>query len=248
MSCKDLLQTYLSVFDHIKVRIVQDEELKMLVTLCQDLVKFHDVLVRLDYKVCLTAWKSYLKLLSKYQARLRDQLDLAEVTEKISSVLSTNYRDLNTRANQVSPEESPAAAGVIPSPEGDSLQMWIEPEVELQEETQTSPEPKRRKLSEKKENIKLAMIGMEDSITFLLDQNRRDLRPFRESIEYLNRRITDIVEKNMMIQIETLVYFDIESTGLQSSGQPRITELSLVAVKVQDVLGELSVAIYFLPH
>ena len=94
MSCKDLLQTYLAVFDEIKIRTVLEEDLEMLVTLCQDLVKFHAVLVSLDYKMCLTVWKSYLKFLSKYQARLRDQLDLAEVTEKISSVVSTNYREL----------------------------------------------------------------------------------------------------------------------------------------------------------
>ena len=94
MSCKELLQTYLSVFDEIKIRTILEEELEMLVILCQDLVKFHAVLVSLDYKMCLTVWKSYLKFLSKYQARLRDLLDLAEVTEKISSVVSVNYREL----------------------------------------------------------------------------------------------------------------------------------------------------------
>jgi len=39
-----------------------------------------------------------------------------------------------------------------------------------------------------------------------------------------------------MLQIRTLVYFDLEATGLRSSGKPRISELSLVAVKVEDVL------------
>lgn len=39
-----------------------------------------------------------------------------------------------------------------------------------------------------------------------------------------------------MNRIKTLVYFDIEATGLKSSGRPRITELSLVAVNLQDVL------------
>ena len=43
-----------------------------------------------------------------------------------------------------------------------------------------------------------------------------------------------------MNKIKTLVYFDIEATGLKSSGRPRITELSLVAVNLQDVLGEHS--------
>ena len=37
-----------------------------------------------------------------------------------------------------------------------------------------------------------------------------------------------------MSGIKTLVYFDIEATGLKSSGRPRITELSLVAVNMED--------------
>lgn len=39
-----------------------------------------------------------------------------------------------------------------------------------------------------------------------------------------------------MIEIKTLVYFDLEATGLKSSGKPRISEISLVAVDVEDVL------------
>ena len=39
-----------------------------------------------------------------------------------------------------------------------------------------------------------------------------------------------------MTNVRTLVYFDLEATGLKSSGKPRICELSLVAVNVQDVL------------
>ena len=40
-----------------------------------------------------------------------------------------------------------------------------------------------------------------------------------------------------MTEIKTLVYFDIEATGLKSSGRPRICEVSLVAVNTQDVLN-----------
>ena len=40
-----------------------------------------------------------------------------------------------------------------------------------------------------------------------------------------------------MSEINTLVYFDIEATGLKSSGKPRICEISLVAVNTQDVLN-----------
>ena len=40
-----------------------------------------------------------------------------------------------------------------------------------------------------------------------------------------------------MSEIKTLVYFDIEATGLKSSGRPRICEISLVAVNTQDVVN-----------
>jgi DNA polymerase III epsilon subunit-like protein len=39
-----------------------------------------------------------------------------------------------------------------------------------------------------------------------------------------------------MSEIKTLVYCDLEATGLKSSGRPRISELSLVAVNIEDVL------------
>jgi len=48
--------------------------------------------------------------------------------------------------------------------------------------------------------------------------------------------IPNIFRVFRMIQIKTLVYFDIEATGLKSSGKPRISEISFVAVNVQDVL------------
>ena len=39
-----------------------------------------------------------------------------------------------------------------------------------------------------------------------------------------------------MSEIKTLVYFDLEATGLKNSGRPRITELSFVAVNTKDIL------------
>jgi three prime repair exonuclease-1 len=39
-----------------------------------------------------------------------------------------------------------------------------------------------------------------------------------------------------MRELKTLVYFDLEATGLKSSGRPRICELTLLAVKTKDVL------------
>ena len=38
-----------------------------------------------------------------------------------------------------------------------------------------------------------------------------------------------------MTEIKTLVYFDIEATGLKSSGRPRISEISFVALNTQEV-------------
>ena len=43
-------------------------------------------------------------------------------------------------------------------------------------------------------------------------------------------------ESLIMSEIKTLVYCDLEATGLKSSGRPRISELSLVAVNIEDVL------------
>ena len=40
----------------------------------------------------------------------------------------------------------------------------------------------------------------------------------------------------MMSKIKTLVYCDLEATGLKNSGRPRITELSFVAVITESIL------------
>ena len=39
-----------------------------------------------------------------------------------------------------------------------------------------------------------------------------------------------------MTEVKTLVYFDVEATGLKSAGRPRISELSLLAVNIKDLL------------
>ena len=40
-----------------------------------------------------------------------------------------------------------------------------------------------------------------------------------------------------MTEIKTLVYLDIEATGLKSSGRPRITEISFVAIDTQEIFN-----------
>ena len=39
-----------------------------------------------------------------------------------------------------------------------------------------------------------------------------------------------------MPELRTIVYFDIEATGLKNSGRPRICELTFLAVNTSDVL------------
>ena len=38
-----------------------------------------------------------------------------------------------------------------------------------------------------------------------------------------------------MQDIKTFVYFDLEATGLKSSGRPRVCEMSLIAVNASDI-------------
>jgi DNA polymerase III epsilon subunit-like protein len=38
-----------------------------------------------------------------------------------------------------------------------------------------------------------------------------------------------------MTEIQTFVYFDLEATGLKSSGRPRISEISFVAIDTQEI-------------
>ena len=40
----------------------------------------------------------------------------------------------------------------------------------------------------------------------------------------------------IMSEVKTVVYFDLAATGLKRSGRPRICEISLVAVNIEDVL------------
>ena len=54
-----------------------------------------------------------------------------------------------------------------------------------------------------------------------------------------------------MSELKTLVYCDLEATGLKSSGRPRISELSLVAVNMEDVLElnlQLKIQLHKCPH
>ena len=46
-----------------------------------------------------------------------------------------------------------------------------------------------------------------------------------------------------MIKIKTFVYFDLESTGLMKT-EPKITELSFIAVSPTDLSGENVLHIY----
>jgi len=91
---KRLFGLFLEIFEEIKVRTVLQDELDILVKLCEDLVNFHDVLIPLDFKMTCMAWKLYLKLTSKYQAKLFDKLDFSKATEKVSEELNKLYANL----------------------------------------------------------------------------------------------------------------------------------------------------------
>ena len=43
-------------------------------------------------------------------------------------------------------------------------------------------------------------------------------------------------ECSSMQDIKTFVYFDLEATGLKSSGRPRVCEISLIAVNTSDII------------
>ena len=58
-----------------------------------------------------------------------------------------------------------------------------------------SPEAKRRKLSQEKENIEQAIYQLEYAVDVLLMQDRRDLVPFKEAVEYYRKKIQDILMK-----------------------------------------------------
>ena len=44
-----------------------------------------------------------------------------------------------------------------------------------------------------------------------------------------------------MEEIKTFVYFDLEATGLKSSGKPRMTKISLIAVYSEDIMLNLHI-------
>lgn len=91
---KSMLGLFLNIFEEIKVRTVLQDELNILVKLCEDLLEFHDVLIPLDFKLTCMVWKLYLKLTAKYQAKLVDRLDFSKATEKVSEELNKQYTNL----------------------------------------------------------------------------------------------------------------------------------------------------------
>jgi len=91
---KSMLGLFLNIFEEIKVRTVLQDELNILVKLCEDLLEFHDVLIPLDFKLTCMVWKLYFKLTAKYQAKLVDRLDFSKATEKVSEELNKQYTNL----------------------------------------------------------------------------------------------------------------------------------------------------------
>ena len=85
---KDLLTLFISVMESIKIRTVLEDELDILVTLCVDLVGFHDVLIPLDFKLACMVWRLYVKMTTTYHDRLYNKLNLVLAIEVLSKELT----------------------------------------------------------------------------------------------------------------------------------------------------------------
>ena len=69
------------------MRMVLEDELDILVSLCFELVNFYEVLIPLDFKLTCMVWRVFVKLTSTHQARLMDRLNFNMATEVISQEL-----------------------------------------------------------------------------------------------------------------------------------------------------------------
>ena len=99
---RSLLTEFLTILDDIKIRTVLEDELELLVSVCNSLLGFHDILIPLDFKLTCMVWKLYLKLTTKHQAKLSNRLELSAATDKVSSELVKQYQQL--RQLLLSPE------------------------------------------------------------------------------------------------------------------------------------------------
>ena len=77
---RSLLTELLTILDDIKIRTVLEDELELLVSLCNSLLGFHDILIPLDFKLTCMVWKLYLKLTTKHQVKLSNRLELSAAT------------------------------------------------------------------------------------------------------------------------------------------------------------------------
>ena len=69
------------------MRMVLEDELDILVSLCFELVNFYEVLIPLDFKLTCMVWRVFVKLTSTHQARLVDRLNFTMAAEFISQEL-----------------------------------------------------------------------------------------------------------------------------------------------------------------
>ena len=83
---RDLLIIFLTPMEKIMMTVL-DNEVDILVSLCFELVNFHEVLIPLSLELTCMVWKVYLKLTSTHQARLVDRFNFTMATEVVSSEL-----------------------------------------------------------------------------------------------------------------------------------------------------------------
>jgi len=84
---RDLLILFLTLMEKIKMRTVLEDELDILISLCLELINFHDILIPLDFKLTCMVWKVYVKLTTTHQARMIEKFNFSQAPEIVSSEL-----------------------------------------------------------------------------------------------------------------------------------------------------------------
>eukprot|EP00092_Neocalanus_flemingeri_P013081 GFUD01014096.1.p1 GENE.GFUD01014096.1~~GFUD01014096.1.p1 ORF type:complete len:207 (+),score=80.31 GFUD01014096.1:626-1246(+) len=83
---RNWMALFLGLVEEKKIRTVLEDELDILVSLCSELVSFHQVLIPLDFKLAVLAcmvWRVHVKLISTHKVRLVDRFDLTLAIEAI---------------------------------------------------------------------------------------------------------------------------------------------------------------------
>jgi len=106
---KELFDLFLQFMARIKIRSVLEDELCILIDLCQDLIDLHKALLPLEFKAVFGVWKLYNGFISSHKSKLLEKLnfgfaieilseDCVNILDKFNSMLedeATLARDLS---------------------------------------------------------------------------------------------------------------------------------------------------------